>query len=73
MILLGQLTIFRVLHVADDVSDYQLSDDEGRISLPNLSDSQLVHYHFFRILNPDFQDFVLSITLQEADFVPFLD
>jgi hypothetical protein len=40
---------------------------------PYLPDSQLVHYHFLRVLDSDLQHFVLSITLQKSDLIAFLD
>jgi hypothetical protein len=67
------LTIFRVLHIANDISDNQLRSSRGNFSLPDLSDSQLVYYHFLGVLDPDFKYFVLSITLQEPDLIAFLD
>jgi len=62
-----------MLHVANDITDDQLHNSRGAFSLPDLSDSQLIHYHFLRVLNPNFQYLVLSITLQEPDLVAFLD
>ena len=62
-----------MFHVADDISDNQLRDSRGTVSSPDLSNPQLIHYHFLRVLNSNFQNFVLSITLQEPDLVAFLD
>jgi len=40
---------------------------------PYLPNSQLVHNHFFRILNSDLEDFVFTVALQETDLVTLLD
>jgi len=40
---------------------------------PYLAYSQLVHNHFFRILDSDLEDFVFTVALQETDLVTLLD